>query len=148
MMPEPARTFRFALRVPYAHTDQMRVVYYANYLVYFEMARAAMMREIGLPYGDLERRGVILPVIEAHCVYKAPARFDDELTVASRCALAGPRLRVDYDLARGDDILATGYTVHACVSPAGRVLRPPADLRRLVAPAPGPGQGPGTSASA
>jgi len=128
------REFEYRVRVPYAHTDQMGVVYYANYLVYFEMARAAMLREVGLPYGELEKQGLALPVIEASCLYKHPARYDDEVRVASRCLLAGPRLRVDYVLTCGQTLVATGFTVHACVAPGGKVVRPPPLLCRLTAP--------------
>jgi len=127
------RIFRYTLHVPYAHTDQMRFVYYANYLVYFEMARAAMLREVGLPYAELEKKGVFLPVVEVHCLYKSPAHYDDELNVVSRCALEGPRLRVAYEVTRGDTLLVTGYTVHVCLSAAGKVLRPAPELRRLLA---------------
>lgn len=133
------KTFQHSIRVPYAHTDQMRYVYYANYLVYFEMARSEMLREIGLPYGELEARGVFLPVIEAHCEYKSPAHFDDLLTVASRCEIKGARLRIGYAITRaggpapgGQTVIATGHTVHACITRDGRVLRPPAELRRLI----------------
>ena len=56
------RTFKHTVRVPYAHTDQMRYVYYANYLVYFEMARSEMLREVGLPYGELEKQGILVAV--------------------------------------------------------------------------------------
>lgn len=132
MSTAPGRAFEYTLHVPYAHTDQMRFVYYANYLVYFEMARAAMLREVGLPYSELEQKGLFLPVVEAHCVYKTPAHFDDELKVVSRCALEGLRLRVDYAVTRGATVIATGYTVHVCLSSAGKVLRPAPELRRLL----------------
>jgi len=63
------KAYRFEFDVPYAHVDQMRVVYYANFLVYFEMARAALLREAGISYRDMESAGVMLPVVEAHCEY-------------------------------------------------------------------------------
>ena len=130
----PGRTFRFSVRVPYAHTDQMRFVYYSNYLVYFEMARADFLREGGLPYGELEKRGVFLPVVEAHCEYKTPAHYDDLLVIESRCSLQGPRLRVDYDVRRGNERVVTGHTVHVCLSAEGKVLRPIPELRLLLDP--------------
>lgn len=132
MLKREQRKFSFTLRVPYAHTDQMRVVYYANYLVYFEMARAAMMREAGLPYAELEERGVILPVVEAHCVYQTPARFDDLLVITSCCSIEGLRLRVACAIARAATPIAHGHTMHVCVSTAGRVLRPLPELNRLL----------------
>ena len=117
--------FKHTIRVPYAHTDQMGVVYYANYLVYFEMARSEMLREAGTPYGELEKRGVVLPVVEAHTVYRSPARFDDLLELRTRCTeIRGVRLRIEYEVLRGEELLATGYTDHVCVSPAGKVLKP------------------------
>ncbi len=130
----PGKGFRFSVHVPYAHTDQMRFVYYSNYLVYFEMARAAFLREIGLPYGELEQRGVFLPVVEAHCEYKTPAHYDDLLAIESRCSLQGPRLRVDYEVRRDGDLVVSGYTVHVCLSADGKVLRPIPELRRLLDP--------------
>jgi len=122
------RIFRHYVRVPYAHTDQMGFVYYANYLVYFEMARAEMLREVCLPYGELEKQGLFLPVVEAHCEYKSPAHFDDQLEILSQCQIRGVRLRVDYQLNRGKEPIASGYTVHACVSRESRVMRPPTSL--------------------
>ena len=66
-MSQDKKIFKHEVRVPYAHVDQMGVVYYANYLVYFEMARSEMLREAGMPYGDLEEKGLRLPVVEARC---------------------------------------------------------------------------------
>jgi acyl-CoA thioester hydrolase len=127
------REFLHSVRVPYAHTDQMGVVYYAHYLVYFEMARAEMLREAGTPYGELEKKGVGLPVVESHCEYRSPARFDDLLTIRTRCtAIRGVRLRIEYDVEREGTILAQGYTEHVCVSPSGKVLKPAPELKRLV----------------
>lgn len=129
------RVFRHFVRVPYAHTDQMRFVYYANYLVYFEMARAEMLREAGLPYSELEKQGVYLPVVEAHCEYKTPAHFDDKLEIVSRCQIKGARLRVSYEILRGTEVIVTGYTVHVCVTADLKIIRPPKSLRTLVTPA-------------
>jgi len=126
-----AKTFKHSVRVPYAHTDQMRFVYYANYLIYFEMARAAMLREVGLPYGELEEQGIFLPVVEAHCEYKTPAHYDDELEIASRCELQGVRLKVGYIVSRAGQTIVTGYTVHVCVSAENKVIRPPVCLQKL-----------------
>jgi acyl-CoA thioester hydrolase len=126
--------FTHKIRVPYGHTDQMGFVYYAHHFLYFEMARSEMLRSCELPYGELERKGIRLPVVESHCEYEKPARFDDELTVVSRCRFEGPRLRVEYELKRGDERLATGYTCHVCMTADGRVTRPVPELRRLVQP--------------
>lgn len=120
-----SKRYRCTIFVPYADIDGMGVVYYANYLVYFEMARAALLREVGLPYGEMEAAGVMLPVVESHCEYKKSAHYDDELVVISTCLpFKGPRLRIEYEVRRGTDLIATGYTHHVCMSPEGRVLRP------------------------
>ncbi len=124
--------FKHSLRVPYADIDKMGFVYYANYFVYFEMARAQMLRDVGLPYGELEDRGIMLPVVEAHCEYKKPANYDDLLVVHSVVALKGLRLRIDYEIKREDELIATGYSEHVCMSPDGKVMKPIEDLRRMV----------------
>jgi acyl-CoA thioester hydrolase len=127
-----SRQFTYAIHVPYAHIDAMGIVYYANYLVYFEMARASLLREVGIPYLEMEKSGVMLPVVEAHCEYKASARYDDELVIHSTCLpFKGPRLRIEYEVRRGGELLATGHTHHVCMSPAGKVLKPTPELRLL-----------------
>ncbi len=132
--PTPTRKeFRHEVRVPYAHVDQMGVVYYANYLVYFEMARSEMLRECGMPYGELEAQGLRLPVVEVRCEYKTPARFDDLLMIRTWCeGIKGPKVRLSYEIMRGDEVVATGHTVHACVSTQGKVIRPFPELHRLL----------------
>jgi len=72
------------VRVRYAETDQMAVVYYANYFVWFEVGRTDLLRQSGWSYRELEAEGIGLPVIEAHCEYRQPARYDDELEVHSQ----------------------------------------------------------------
>jgi acyl-CoA thioester hydrolase len=124
------------LRVIYGDTDQMGVVYYANYLRFFEASRNEFIRAKGLRYRDFEAEfSLRLPVIEAHVSYKVPARYDDLLTV--EIALAEVRrasARFDYRILRGDELLATGHTLHACVDLDGRVRRmPPTLLDRLSA---------------
>ncbi|MBA4601600.1 acyl-CoA thioesterase [Thermoactinomyces mirandus] len=72
------------LRVRYQETDQMGVVYHANYLVWFEVGRTEMMRERGFSYKDLEARGLLLPVVDIHCKYEYPARYDDPVIVRTK----------------------------------------------------------------
>src|SRR5690606_5609707 len=119
--------------VIFGDTDQMGVVYYANYLRYFEAARAAMLREIGSSGRHLEDLGVGFPVIEASCRYRRPARYEDlldvELVLAS---LGAARLRFTYRIRRGDELIAEGFTDHACVDATGRPCRIPAELRRMM----------------
>lgn len=69
------------VRVRYAETDQMGVVYHGNYFLYFETARAESIRDLGLTYADMERSGIIMPVVDVHCKYMRPARYDDLLTI-------------------------------------------------------------------
>ena len=71
------------LRVRYAETDQMGVVYHANYAIYFEVGRTEMFRQIGLPYAKMEENGIMLPLIDLHCNYKQSAKYDDELTIVT-----------------------------------------------------------------
>ncbi len=127
-MKPPFSTIQY--RVPYADTDRMGVVYYANYLVYFERLRTQLMEDLGLPYPELEQRGFAMPVVEAHLVYRAGARYDDRLEVRGRLAwIKRARLRVDCEVWRGDRLLAEGYTVHACIDIAtGRPVRMPREL--------------------
>ncbi len=109
------------VRVRYAETDQMGVVYYANYLVWFELGRVEVLRTVGLSYKTLEtEHGCILPVIEVRCRYCAPARYDDEILIETRPALLrGTVLKFTYEVYRkpaqeGEEreLLAEGETVH------------------------------------
>jgi acyl-CoA thioester hydrolase len=108
------------VRVRYAETDQMGVVYYANYLVWFEIGRVELLRSLGFSYKQLEaEHGCILPVIEATCRYRASARYDDEILIESRPALLrGPVLKFAYRILRKaaegaePTLLAEGETTH------------------------------------
>lgn len=121
------------IRVIFGDTDQMGVVYYANYLRYFESARAAYWRGLGKSYKDLEAWGVALPVIEAHCSYKRPSHYEDLLEVEVHITeLRGASLRFAYRVARGTDLLAEGFTRHAVIGTDGRPRRLPDALRSAV----------------
>jgi len=122
------------LRVIYGDTDQMGVVYYANYLRYFEAARSNFLRERGRSYRDIERHGVLLPVVEAHVRYLSPARYEDVLHIEPIvAAVRGATLRYDYRVTRGGELLADGYTVHACIDQATRrPTRIPDDIKALL----------------
>jgi acyl-CoA thioester hydrolase len=113
----------------------MGVVYYANYLVWFEIGRTEWLRAAGWNYRDEERGAISLPVIEVHCEYRQSARFDDEIEVATRARLLTPvRMRFDYELTRiADGILsAVGYTVHAALDAGGKPTRLPARLCEML----------------
>lgn len=130
------RSSTSTVRVRYAETDKMGVVYYANYLVWFEVARTDWLRETGWTYRSMEQDGIGLPVIEAHCEYKSSARYDDEMQIQTTARLVSPvRLAFDYTVVRAGDaaIVASGYTVHASVDPAGRPVRLPQRVKELFA---------------
>ncbi|BDG06497.1 acyl-CoA thioesterase [Anaeromyxobacter oryzae] len=118
------------LRVIYGDTDQMGVVYYANYLRYFEAGRNEFIRAKGLRYRDFEASYRLrLPVAEVGVSYKLPARYDDLVAVETSLVEARrASARFGYRLVRGDDLLATGFTVHACIDLEGRVQRLPREL--------------------
>lgn len=124
------------LRVRYAETDKMGVVYYANYLVWFEVARADLLRSLGWSYREMEVAGISLPVIEAHCQYLRPARYDDEIEVKTEGRMLSPvRMEFHYQVVRTEDraIAATGTTVHAAVDPSGKPCRLPGRVREVFA---------------
>jgi acyl-CoA thioester hydrolase len=124
------------VRVRYAETDQMGVVYYANYFVWFEVARADLLRTGGWSYREMEHSGVSLPVIEAHCEYRKPAKYDDELEVVTEGRLLSPvRMEFTYEVRRVRDgeVAAEGRTVHAALDARGRPCRLPARVREVFA---------------
>jgi len=126
---------RTTVRVRYAETDRMGVVYYSNYLVWFEVGRTEWLRETGWSYREMETDGVALPVIEAHCEYRQSARYDDDLEILTRASLLTPvRIRFDYDIVRVRDqaLAALGYTVHATLDASGRPCRVPERVRALL----------------
>ncbi len=122
------------IRVRYAETDQMGVVYYANYFVWFEVARTDLLRESGWTYRDMEADGFSLPVIEARCAYRESAKYDDEIEVRTDGEMLSPvRVQFNYEIVRASDgaTLATGSTVHAMLDGAGKPCRLPARVRTL-----------------
>lgn len=124
------------VRVRYAETDKMGIVYYANFFVWFEVARADLLRSLGWTYREMEEDGVALPVIEAHCDYKQPARYDDELDVkAEGSMLSRVRMQFEYEVVRRADgqVSAVGRTVHAALDRGGRPCRLPERIRRAFA---------------
>ena len=116
-------------RVPYADTDQMGVVYYANYLVYFERLRNELLRRRGMTYKALEEEGFFLPVVEAWCKYREPARYDDLLRIRGWIEPhSRTRIKICCRVEREEELLAEGYTVHACINRRGRPERIPSRL--------------------
>jgi acyl-CoA thioester hydrolase len=124
------------VRVRYAETDQMGVVYYSNYLVWFEIGRTEWLRETGWTYRDMEAEGLSLPVIDARCEYRCGARYDDELEIRTTARRVSPvRIAFDYEIVRRPDgvVIAVGHTVHATLDRTGKPVRIPARVKELLA---------------
>lgn len=131
-MTRPSSTSR--IRVRYAETDKMGVVYYANYMVWFEVARTNWLRDAGWSYREMEADGYLLPVLEAHCEYRQSARYDDEIDIrADGVKLSPVRVRFNYQVVRAADgqLLAEGHTVHAAIDANGKPCRLPARVQGM-----------------
>jgi acyl-CoA thioester hydrolase len=117
---------RAKVTVRYAETDMMGIVYHANYLPWFEVSRTTLLKEMGVSYRKLEEAGFFLPVLEVAAKFHRPAVYDDTLevtaTLRERPIL---RIRIDYEVRRGDELIATGNSLHAFVDRKGRPVRPP-----------------------
>ena len=117
---------RSEVRVRYAETDMMGVVYHGNYLPWFEIGRTNLLREHGLPYRELEQEGFFLPVLEVYVKYSRPALYDDVLTIETTLAEKPTlKIRLAYEVRRGETLLAKGETVHAFIDRQGKPVRPP-----------------------
>jgi len=122
-------------RVRYGETDQMGVVYHANYLAYFEIGRTEFLRETGLSYADVEKTGWRFPVIETSLKLLAPARYDEELLIATRLTkVTGVKIQFEYTVSREreNQVLAQGHTVLASVDENGRPRRLPPEFRQAL----------------
>jgi acyl-CoA thioester hydrolase len=118
---------RTQISVRYAETDMMGIVYHGNYLPWFEVGRTVLLKECGLPYKELEALGYLLPVTELGVKFFKPALYDDTVTILTRLKEKPLlRIRLDYEVRRGDELLVTGYTVHGFINKAGEPVRPPA----------------------
>jgi acyl-CoA thioester hydrolase len=118
--------------VRYAETDQMGIVYYANYLVWFEVGRTDLLRLTGWSYREMEADGYALPVVEAHCEYRQSARYDDDLEIMTTGAIVSlVRVKFEYHVMRAHDgaTLANGHTVHASLDTTGKPRRLPDRIR-------------------
>jgi acyl-CoA thioester hydrolase len=120
---------RTEIRVRYADTDQMQFVYNGKYLEYFEAGRTEMLREIGLPYNVLEKKGYQLPVLEAHIKYHRPAFYDDIIIIKSFLKeFPSLKIHIDYELIRKEtnEVIAEGYTIHIFMNQkTKKPVRPP-----------------------
>ena len=125
---------RFEIRVRYGDTDQMGFAYYGNYMRWFEIGRAELMRAMGRSYRDVEAEGTQLPVVEANCRYLKPARYDELVVICTAVAHLGrASVRFAYRVESGEsnDLLAHGHTEHCFMDRDGRPTRPPAELREM-----------------
>lgn len=117
---------RIQITVRYAETDMMGFVYHGSYLPWLEIGRTTLLKEHGITYRDLEAAGYRLPVLEVNVKYLKPAFYDDLLTiVTTQHEKPLLRIRLDYEILRGNDMLATGQTLHAFIDGEGRPVRPP-----------------------
>jgi len=116
------------LRVRYAETDQMGIAHHGSYFTWMEAARTELMREGGLSYRELEERGYLLPVREAHCRYRKSLTYDDVAVIETRLLeIGGASIKIGYTISKKDDgsIIAEGYTFHAFTDRRGRVVKIP-----------------------
>ncbi len=117
---------RASVTVRYAETDMMGIVYHANYLPWFEVARTQLLREQGFPYRQLEADGYRIPVLEVAAKFIRPAVYDDNLTiVVTMREKPLLRIRLEYEVFRGEELLASGHSAHAFCDLNGRPTRPP-----------------------
>ena len=123
------------IKVYYKDIDQMGIVYYSRYFEFFEEARTEMLSSIGLDYSNIEENGAMLPVIEAHCEYKKGATFSQDIIVKTYIReLPKVKIKFEYKIcpAGSDEILLTGYTVHACTNLKGKPVKMPKYIRKIL----------------
>ncbi|MFZ4619008.1 MAG: acyl-CoA thioesterase [Bacteroidota bacterium] len=135
-MSERGVSFTTDIRVRYAETDGMKVVYHGNYLTYFEEARTNLFRNIGVVYAEIERSGIYLVVTEAHVKYRRSAQYDEIIRVrASLNEIPSIKITIDYEITRQSDgeVLVTGQTSHAFTNASsGRPIRPPQEYMNIM----------------
>jgi acyl-CoA thioester hydrolase len=120
---------RVQIQVRYAETDMMGIVYHGNYLPWFEVSRTTLLKEHGVSYRQLEADGYRLPVLEVGVKYFRPALYDDTVTVVATLKERPTlRIRIDYEVFRGEELLVTGFTQHAFINRDGQPVRPPASF--------------------
>lgn len=137
MKTQPAKIINLtSYRVIYGDTDQMGVVYYANYLRWFERGRSEFLRQIGLSYATIEKAGFHFPVAEVVCRYAQSACYDDVIQIETELSQLGrASLSFEYRISREADrsLLAAGSTRHACIDYGGRVKRIPPIFQDAIA---------------
>jgi acyl-CoA thioester hydrolase len=135
MTAKTAKTCETQLRVRYAETDQMGVVYHSNYVIWFEVGRVEAMRQLGFTYKQMEADGCHLPVVELRCRYKAPARYDEMITIRTRLKnVRAGLIHFEYEALRADDglLLAEGETIHLTLDNQGNRCAFPQKYRTVL----------------
>lgn len=134
-MRQASRKYSMDIRVTYADTDQMGVVYYANYLIWFEMVRTEFFRARGIVYKSLEDElKIYLPVVEACCSYKAPIRYDEVITVTTWLSEVGRcRLTFEYEISSRGKLTTQGHTKHVFIDSNNKPIEIPAKIREAFA---------------
>jgi len=125
------------VRVRYSETDQMGYVYYGHYAAYFEVARVESLRQLGMTYKELEEMGIIMPVLENHSRFIAPALYDDELKIVTTIReKPGVRIRFEYEISNSkDQLIHKGETLLAFINKtSGRPCRPPEAFNKVLEP--------------
>jgi acyl-CoA thioester hydrolase len=127
-----SREHTITIRVRYPEVDAMGFLHHSRFFQYFEMGRIELLRSLGHSYADMERDGVLFVVVKVECRYKAPARYDDELTLTTR-VVRQTHVRIDhaYELRRGDTLLAEANTTIACINRDGQVREIPESLQEV-----------------
>ncbi|MDR1523533.1 MAG: acyl-CoA thioesterase [Endomicrobium sp.] len=124
---------KLKLRISYADTDQMGMVYYANYLKYFERGRTELLREVGVNYKELEAKGFYLPVLSAECKYISPAKYDDVIIVETKIQeVTAASITCYYEVKLGEKILVIGKTKHPFVNKDLKPMRIPKDIKEVL----------------
>jgi acyl-CoA thioester hydrolase len=125
----------FKIRVIYADTDAMGIVYHTNYIRWFEVGRSELFRDMGVVYADVKTLGFNFPVTQAYCHYHLPARYDDLVAIETKVAyLKRASIKFNYVIRdeSGQEILAEGYTIHACMDSSGKITRIPALIEEKI----------------
>ena len=125
------------IRVIYADTDAMGIVYHTNYIKWFEIGRAELLRELGSPYAQIELSGYNLPLTEVSCHYLYPARYDQIVVIETEIVyLRRASVKFNYVIRdeKQERVLVEGESVHACINAQGKVVRIPADISEKINP--------------
>lgn len=123
------------VRISYRDTDKMGVVYHANYLVFFEMGRTELLRNLGYSYDKMEKEGMFFPVVNAQCNFHSPAKYDDVITVETRIIeLKNVTITFGYQIKLNGKLLVSGSTKHPMVNKNFKPARIPQNLKELLLP--------------